>query len=178
MEKQKDKIYYGELKTHGLFIRVFTDGEYVIKLELNKKEGMEKASALKSQNCIKLQKDDPYLLGAINQLEEYFAGTRKTFNLPLKINGTAFQMSVWNALKKIPYGRAVSYKYIAEQIGDEKAVRAIGGANGANPVPIIIPCHRVINADGKLGGYSGGGVEVKIKLLELEGYLESELFED
>ena len=118
------------------------------------------------------------MLGSIKQLEEYFAGDRKTFDLPLKYNGTEFQMAVWDELKKIPYGKAVSYKYIAEKVGSPKAVRGIGKVNGTNPIPIIIPCHRVINANGKLGGYSGGGPEVKLRLLELEGYLESELFED
>lgn len=178
MKELKEKVYYSSLKTHGIIVRLFTDGEYIIKIELNSKDSPNQNTLCQSYNCIKLQKDDPYLLGAIKQLEEYFAGERKAFDLPLKIEGSDFELKVWNALKTIPYGKVVSYKDIAEQVGNVKAVRAIGRINGLNPIPIIIPCHRVIMANGKLGGFSGGGVEVKIKLLELEGYLDSELFEE
>jgi methylated-DNA-[protein]-cysteine S-methyltransferase len=178
MKGFKEKVYYSTLKTHGIFIRVFSDGEHIIRIELNKSGPGTKEELCRNANCIKLQKDDPYMLGAVKQLEEYFAGERKTFDLPLKYSGTEYQMKVWNELKKIPYGKVVSYKEIAERTGNAAAVRAIGRINGANPIPVIIPCHRVINANGKLGGYSGGGVEVKLKLLELEGYLDSELFED
>lgn len=178
MKELKEKVYYSSLKAHGIAVRVFTDGENVIRIELNRKDFQSKDSSCHYSNCIKLQKDDPYMLGSVKQLEEYFAGERKTFDLPLKYTGTKFQMKVWNELKKIPYGKAVSYKYIAEQVGSPKAVRGIGRVNSTNPIPVIIPCHRVINANGKLGGFSGGGVEVKLKLLELEGYLDSELFEE
>lgn len=102
------------------------------------------------------------------ELHEYFQGKRQIFDLPLKyISGTAFQQEVWNALQDIPYGQTVSYKDIAQRINRPKAVRAVGGANNKNNIPIIIPCHRVIGADGKLVGY-GGGIEKKIYLLELE----------
>jgi len=101
------------------------------------------------------------------QLKEYFDGTRRTFDLTLLPEGTAFQKMVWDALRDIPYGTTISYQELANRIGAEKAVRAVGAANGANPIPIIIPCHRVIGADGSLTGY-GGGIERKRWLLDLE----------
>lgn len=104
---------------------------------------------------------------AVKQLTEYFQGERKKFELQLNPQGTEFQKKVWKALCDIPYGKTVSYKYIAEQIGNEKAVRAVGMANNKNPISIFIPCHRVIGKDGKLVGY-GGGLKIKEYLLELE----------
>lgn len=101
------------------------------------------------------------------QLCEYFSGNRKFFNLPLAINGTEFQKKVWQQLLKIPYGETNSYIEIATKIKNNKANRAVGTANGKNPLCIIIPCHRVIAADGTLGGYSGG-LSIKSKLLDLE----------
>lgn len=101
------------------------------------------------------------------QLEEYFDGKRKYFDIPLYIEGTDFQKKVWYALMDIPYGEVRSYKDIAIAINNEKAVRAVGNANNKNKIPIIIPCHRVIGINGKLVGYAGG-LEIKEKLLELE----------
>ena len=101
------------------------------------------------------------------QLDEYFAGTRQSFDLPLTFYGTAFQQKVWQALLKIPYGQTCSYKDIAIQIGNQKAVRAVGTANGKNPISIIAACHRVIGANGKLVGYTGG-LDKKTFLLALE----------
>ena len=101
------------------------------------------------------------------QLDEYFAGTRKTFDFPYRLHGTPFQEKVWAALREIPYGETRSYKDIAEAIGHPKAFRAVGMANHANPIFIAIPCHRVIGASGSLVGY-GGGLEMKRALLELE----------
>ncbi len=105
---------------------------------------------------------------AIAQLREYFAGTRRTFSLHLHPKGTDFQKSVWQALQRIPYGETRSYADLAAAIGRPTAVRAVGLANGANPLPIVIPCHRVIGKDGSLTGY-GGGLAVKEALLRLEG---------
>jgi methylated-DNA-[protein]-cysteine S-methyltransferase len=103
-----------------------------------------------------------------SQLEEYFAGKRLVFRLPLDLEqGTGFQRRVWHALLEIPYGRTLSYKDVAHAIGQPSAVRAVGSANGANPLPIVVPCHRVISSDGTMGGY-GGGLDVKQKLLALE----------
>lgn len=101
------------------------------------------------------------------QLKEYFEGNRVKFDLPLDARGTEFQKKVWNELLRIPYGETKSYKDIAVAIGNEKACRAIGMANNKNPIPIIIPCHRVIGSNGKLVGYAGG-LNVKEKLLNIE----------
>ncbi|WP_422416390.1 methylated-DNA--[protein]-cysteine S-methyltransferase [Pseudomonas sp. GZD-222] len=102
------------------------------------------------------------------QLDEYFAGKREVFEVRLAPLGTAFQQEVWHALQRIPYGTTCSYGDLAEQIGRPRAVRAVGTANGANPIAIIVPCHRVIGSNGTLTGYAGG-VERKQILLELEG---------
>jgi methylated-DNA-[protein]-cysteine S-methyltransferase len=104
---------------------------------------------------------------ATQQLREYFAGRREDFDLPLVLHGTPFQLSVWRNLQKIPYGQTISYLDLAREIGNPKAVRAVGLANGSNPIPIIIPCHRVIGSDGSLTGF-GGGLPTKQKLLALE----------
>jgi len=104
---------------------------------------------------------------ARQQLTEYFAGERRDFDLALKLSGTEFQMSVLHALQQIPYGETTSYAEIAERIGRPKAVRAVGAANGRNPIPIIVPCHRVIGSHGELTGF-GGGLDTKEALLRLE----------
>ena len=101
------------------------------------------------------------------QLKDYFAGKRTRFDLKLAPEGTEFQRQVWKALRTIPYGKTISYGELANKIGNPEAVRAVGGANGKNPIPIVIPCHRVIGADGSLTGF-GGGLETKVALLALE----------
>jgi methylated-DNA-[protein]-cysteine S-methyltransferase len=111
--------------------------------------------------------ETPLIQKAAAQIKEYFEGKRKQFKLPLAMHGTEFQMAVWQALQKIPYGETRSYKEIAVSIGRPKAVRAVGMANNRNPISIIVPCHRVIGHDGKLVGY-GGGLPLKQYLLELE----------
>jgi methylated-DNA-[protein]-cysteine S-methyltransferase len=118
----------------------------------------------------------PVLAGARRQLDEYFAGARTTFEVPLQPAGTEFQRAVWSRLQSIPYGATTSYGELARALGDPKASRAVGLANGRNPIPIIIPCHRVIGADGSLTGF-GGGIERKRWLLGLEG-MHSGLFRD
>ncbi|MCG7387756.1 MULTISPECIES: methylated-DNA--[protein]-cysteine S-methyltransferase [Pantoea] len=109
----------------------------------------------------------PVLIEAERQLREYFAGERRCFTLPLDFVGTEFQKKVWNALVAIPFGETRSYSEIARQIGHPQAVRAVGAANGRNPLSIVAPCHRVIGANGKLTGFAGG-LEVKAFLLDLE----------
>jgi methylated-DNA-[protein]-cysteine S-methyltransferase len=104
---------------------------------------------------------------AIRQLREYFAGRRNEFELPLAPEGTEFQRTVWNRLREIPYGETISYGELAKRVGNPKASRAVGAANGQNPIPIVIPCHRVIGSNGKLTGF-GGGLPVKEALLALE----------
>jgi methylated-DNA-[protein]-cysteine S-methyltransferase len=110
-----------------------------------------------------------YLEEYVQQMKEYLQGKRKTFTLPLDMRGTSFRVGVWKALQQIPYGQTKSYADIADAIDNPKAVRAVGTANGANPMPIVVPCHRVIGKNRELTGF-GGGLENKKKLLHLEGY--------
>jgi len=112
----------------------------------------------------------PVIVDAERQLTEYFAGARRTFTVALDVRGTAFQHEVWRALRTIPFGETRSYGDIARQIGHPTAVRAVGAANGRNPVSIVTPCHRVIGAGGALTGFAGG-LDVKARLLVLEGVL-------
>jgi methylated-DNA-[protein]-cysteine S-methyltransferase len=115
----------------------------------------------------KLDRRHPILLEAERQLGEYFAGARNRFELPLELRGSEFQNKVWRALTEIPFGRTISYSDLAKTVGSPKASRAVGAANGKNPLSIVIPCHRVIGTDGTLAGFAGG-LETKAKLLSLE----------
>jgi methylated-DNA-[protein]-cysteine S-methyltransferase len=134
---------------HGLCLISFSAGGRAVKAEPNWK------------------RDESRFKETIRQLQAYFRGELKDFNLPLALEGTPFQRGVWKNLLAIPYGKTISYGQLADRIGQPKAVRAVGLANGQNPIPIIIPCHRVIGSNGKLTGY-GGGLPVKEKLLALE----------
>ena len=118
---------------------------------------------------------DSLLAELARQLRAYFAGSLRCFDLPLDPQGTDFQKRVWRQLEAIPFGETRSYRQIAAAIGAPNAVRAVGAANGANPIPIVIPCHRVIGSGGKLVGY-GGGLELKKRLLELEGAWSGALY--
>jgi len=109
----------------------------------------------------------PVLLKVERQLQEYFAGSRRAFDLPLDMRGTAFQKDVWEALLAIPYGETRSYGQLAKQLGRPSASRAVGAANGRNPISIVVPCHRVIGSTGKLTGFAGG-LDIKARLLNLE----------
>ena len=111
--------------------------------------------------------DHPVLAAATAQLAEYFAGRRQEFDIPLDLTGTEFQRAAWSALASVPFGETRSYRQQAEAIGRPKAVRAIGAANGRNPVPIVLPCHRIVGSDGSLTGY-GGGLPIKEFLLNHE----------
>ena len=113
---------------------------------------------------------------AMKELQEYFDGKRREFTVPLDLRGTEFQKKCWRALLKIPYGKVRTYAQIAKSVDCPQGFRAVGMANHDNPVPIIVPCHRVLASDGTLGGY-GGGLDVKRKLLELEGALQPTLIE-
>ena len=119
--------------------------------------------------------DDATLRMTRVQLDEYFAGTRRDFDLPLAPRGTDFQRSVWPTLATIPYGETISYAQLASRVGKPTAMRAVGAANGRNPLPIVLPCHRVIGADGTLTGF-GGGLPTKRFLLELEGALPQDVW--
>jgi methylated-DNA-[protein]-cysteine S-methyltransferase len=111
--------------------------------------------------------DHPVLVETVRQLDEYFVGERQEFDLPLRPVGTPFQLAAWRALRAIPYGRTVSYGEQARRLGHPGRARAVGAANGRNPLPIVVPCHRVIGADGSLTGF-GGGLEIKAWLLDHE----------
>lgn len=132
---------------------------------------MGQASFVEEENTNRIVKDEAeqLLKNATDQLIEFFAGSRKEFSLPTHQTGTPFQMSVWKELERIPYGETRSYQEIAEAIGNKKAVRAIGQANKANRIPIIVPCHRVIGKNEKLTGYAGTRTDIKERLLLIEG---------
>lgn len=139
-------------------LRLVSNGAQLIRIEFenqHSEDGHREAS-----NAV--------LVDCAEQLTDYFAGRRQHFDLPLAARGTAFQQSVWNALADIPYGELRSYRDIARSIGNPAAVRAVGAANGRNPLPIVVPCHRVIGSNGSLTGFAGG-LEAKTFLLELEG---------
>ena len=134
-------------------------------------EGLAMIGFPSGKGCVKPEADwiespAPFA-DAAKQLDEYFAGERQSFDLQLRPEGTPFQLAVLDALLEIPYGETVSYRDIAERIGRPTAVRAVGAANGRNPLPIVIPCHRVVGSDGSLTGF-GGGIETKAALLRLE----------
>lgn len=138
-------------------IAILEEDNKIIEIQINKE--------IENSNAI--QKDTPLLKEAEKQLKEYLEGKRKKFDVPLNPKGTNFMKEVWTALQDIPYGEVKTYQQIAEQIGKPKAVRAVGMANHRNPIPIIIPCHRVIGSNGKLVGYALG-MEMKKFLLEWE----------
>jgi methylated-DNA-[protein]-cysteine S-methyltransferase len=142
-----------------------SDGQALTKLEFAQHKG-EKSRVAKSSGLPR-RPDNRILQETVRQLEAYFAGRRQQFDLRLAPQGTEFQKRTWTGLMEIPFGETISYAELARRIGNPKAVRAVGTANGANPISIIIPCHRVIASDGTLGGY-GGGLKVKRELLELE----------
>lgn len=116
-------------------------------------------------------RENELIRDTIRQLKEYFSGKRRQFTVPLRTEGTVFQQTVWEALRRIPYGETRTYGEIATAVGRPAACRAVGGANHKNPIMILIPCHRVIGADGSLKGF-GGGLDVKEKLLMLEGSIQ------
>lgn len=139
-------------------------GICAVDLEEKKVPGMKKRIF---QDTEAREEETELLARAVREMKEYFAGQRKTFDLPLYMEGTEFQKKVWNALLQIPYGETKSYGEVAHMIGNRKACRAVGMANNRNPLMILVPCHRVIGADGSLVGY-GGGLQLKERLLKLE----------
>lgn len=169
--KQNDCLYYTTFRLSRISFKIFATKKGVHKIHLN-----DKSITPKISKAITLQPDDPYFFDVYKQLEEYFRRDRKKFDIPLDLSGTDFQLKVWKELSRIPYGKVLSYGDIAGRVGGSTYIRAVGRANGQNPVPIIIPCHRVIESTGRIGGYSGG-IEIKQKLLELEGSLSLELFQ-
>jgi len=143
-------------------LRLVSDGASLIAIEFENQ-----------QNSIRegVERVDAGLTACRDQLKEYFAGTRRRFDIPLAPSGTTFQKSVWQALSGIPYGQLRSYRDIAEILNKSRAVRAVGAANGRNRLPILVPCHRVIGSDGSLTGFAGG-LDAKRALLKLEGAIQ------
>lgn len=137
------------------FLRLEVEENTLVKIDFVDKE-------------LSIHNSHPLLDQVEDQLNEYFKGLRKSFDIPLDTDGTVFQQEVWNALRTIPYGATCSYQEIAKQINRDKAVRAVGQANRRNPIPIIIPCHRVMGKNGAMTGYAGTQIDKKETLLNLE----------
>lgn len=148
-------MFEAYIKTPIGHLRIIANEAYITQIQFSKE-------------YFKVDLMPDHLKTCVLQLDEYFKGERKIFTVPVNPDGTEFQGRVWNNLMKIPYGKTISYIELARQLGDEKTVRAVGTANGQNPIPIIIPCHRVIGNDGSLTGYAGGLLK-KQWLLEHEG---------
>ena len=155
-------IYKTFVETRIGCLEIAEEGQFLTHLLFNDKKSPADV----------VEKSTPFLQMVAGQLKEYLAGKRKEFDIPLKLSGTVFQLAVWNVLQTIPYGETRSYREVAEQVGSPKACRAVGMANHRNPIAIIVPCHRVIGADGSLTGF-GGGLELKRQLLELEAGCET-----
>jgi methylated-DNA-[protein]-cysteine S-methyltransferase len=165
-----NELYFASELIDGINFDIILSDNGVREILINKKPDSNAIG-----KAIRIQSKDPKVINVFQQLKEFFNRTRKAFDLQLEIIGTDFQKNVWEELTKIPYGETISYGELAERLGDNNKMRAVAAANGANPIPIIIPCHRVIGADGSLTGY-GGGLDVKQKLLELEGSWTLDLF--
>ena len=150
----------------GELVAAFDENGALAELHFESTSRRVYESTRESPSTTRRLEDSKTLLVA--QLRDYFAGTLHAFDFPLAPRGTPFQLAVWNALSKIPWGETISYADLAQRIGKPSAVRAVGAANGANPIPIVIPCHRVIGSNGSLTGY-GGGIERKQWLLAHEG---------
>ncbi|HBT48004.1 MAG TPA: [Fe-S]-binding protein [Peptococcaceae bacterium] len=165
-------VIYWERRPSPLgYLTVALTSQGVCRLSFPNEGPAEVQAALKVIFPRAAVKEKPGIAGEIfQQLEEYFSGRRRTFEVTLDLRGTPFQLRVWKTLRAIPYGTTLSYGEVARSIGKPKAARAVGRAVGSNPVGIIVPCHRVIETGGGLGGF-GGGLEIKEKLLRLEGAL-------
>jgi len=165
-----EELFFATDSIDGIILDVIVSTNGVREILINKKQTPKSLN-----NAIQISPDDLKVVTAFKQLREYFERERKEFQLKLEIIGTDFQKKVWNELTKIQYGETISYGELAIRMGNKNLMRAVAAANGSNPIPIIIPCHRVIGADGSLTGY-GGGLDVKQKLLELEGNWSLGLF--
>lgn len=150
-------MYFTKYKINSYELLLTASDDYLLSVEFIQTKNT--FNMICTQNSV--------LSSAIQQLDEYFAGRRQTFHLPLQLHGTAFKQNVWHELINIPYGSTATYKDLAERIGKPKAFRAVGNACNKNPFPIIIPCHRVIGSSGSMTGYAGG-IEFKRFLLNLE----------
>jgi len=165
-----EELFFATDSIDGIILDVIVSTNGVREILINKKQTPGSLN-----NAIQISPDDLKVSTVFKELTEYFNRERKEFKLELEIVGSDFQKKVWKELTKIPYGETISYGELAIRMGDKNLMRAVAAANGSNPIPIIIPCHRVIGKDGSLTGY-GGGLEVKKKLLELEGSQTMDLF--
>jgi methylated-DNA-[protein]-cysteine S-methyltransferase len=152
----------------GPLLCVVDEASAVIRIEFGNGRDAQKVKERMQDRGIEVIEDPARTAEVRRQLAEYFAGERREFDLVLAPAGTPFERSVWDELRKIPFGETRSYGEIAQALGRPGAARAVGRANGANPIPIVVPCHRVIGSDGSLTGF-GGGLDAKSRLLELEG---------
>jgi methylated-DNA-[protein]-cysteine S-methyltransferase len=160
-------IKYYKTKYGEFILGSFDDKICMLDWKYRKMRDSIDTRILKALNATFIEQNTSIIEETINQLDEYFNLERKEFNIPLLMIGTSFQQSVWDALIKVPYATTSTYLELSKEIQNEKAVRAVANANGANVISIIIPCHRIIGTNGKLTGYAGG-LGVKKKLLELE----------
>ena len=157
------KRYFSHVLTTDIgALTLIADGEALVAVRFENEEGSPRSSEPAERGGC------PLLTDAARQIGEYLRGERRDFDVPIRLEGTDFQLLVWNTLRTIPYGETRTYAEIAARIDRPKAVRAVGGANHRNPLPLLVPCHRVVGADGTLVGF-GGGLEVKRRLLEIEG---------
>jgi len=162
----KGKVFYKKWMSPIGEINLYANEKSL--LALTYKENDEEVSGrLRLEDHI--EESSPIIEETMRQLEEYFEGKRKTFEIPVTLSGTDFQLLAWNFLREIPFGMALSYSEQAKKIERENAFRAVGSANGKNPISIIIPCHRILASNGKISGYAGGPA-IKKRLLEIEGY--------
>ena len=170
MSASGSEIRWACLEVSGLAIHLAATGSGVCRVALRsrREEFLKELRRMFPGARPAYDPEDAILAQAVRELREYFAGRRRRFGVPLDLRGTEFQRRVWDALLEIPYGETRSYKEVAAAIGAPKAVRAVGAANGRNPVAIFVPCHRVIGASGGLHGFSAG-LDLKARLLEIEG---------
>lgn len=164
-------LYHSRLEVHGLCLSLYSTQAALVGIGL----GVDSESSLalwlgRHLDDLRVQPAADRHRDYRSQLVEYLEGRRRAFDLPLELHGSEFQKDVWRTVEQVPYGYTASYGEIASLVGRPKASRAVGAANGSNPIPIVIPCHRVIGSDGSLTGY-GGGLPLKRRLLALEGIL-------
>jgi methylated-DNA-[protein]-cysteine S-methyltransferase len=165
-----EELYFATDNIDGIRFDIIISNSGVREILINRKSESDNFS-----DMLQISPEEQKVANVFTQLKEYFNRQRKEFDLQLEVLGTDFQKKVWDELIKIPYGETISYGELANRMGNKNLMRAVAAANGANPIPIVVPCHRVIGADGSLTGY-GGGLDVKQKLLELEGSWTLSLF--
>jgi methylated-DNA-[protein]-cysteine S-methyltransferase len=167
-----ETLYYSKFQSPVGVLYVAVSEQGMVLLDLHGGEFLRKKKSSSEKNRVQWIESEQKTAAYVSELKEYFAGERKEFSLPLDLRGTEFQKRCWRALLKIPYGKTRSYAEIAREVGSPRSFRAVGQANHHNPIAIVVPCHRVITSAGTLGGY-GGGLDMKEKLLRLEGVIPS-----